>query len=386
MNRFAKKLKQLKSQNRLRSLNLPHGIDLTSNDYLGLRTHPALRQGAVEALEAGIDLGAGGSRLLRGHTQHHESLETYAAEFFGSEKSLYFPTGFQANYALFSTLPSRHDIIVFDEHIHASARDGIAASHAKTIKAKHNDLQAFEDALIRAQKQRRENGQIWLVIDSLYSMGGDLAPVNDLYILAQKYEAMLVIDEAHATGVLGPQGRGLAFALAGDENVITMHACGKALGVAGGLVCGSSDVIDTLINVARPFIFSTAPPPLQAHMTQKALELVAGEEGDNLRASLSHVTHYVKLNLGGSGVLGRDLGGLINVGGWDKREPTHIVPIILGSDEKAVHVASILQQAGYDIRAIRPPTVPEGTARLRLALSVNLDETLLASFLRLLKA
>ncbi len=360
MKKFEKEIETLIQKGRYRSLALPNGIDLTSNDYLGLANHPALRKAAIEFLHNNGDIGAGGSRLLRGHTESHAALETFAADFFAAPKTLYFASGYQANTAIFQALPTRHDTIVFDEYIHASARDGIQNSHAQHIKAQHNDVNAFEDALKRAREKSK--GQIYIAVESLYSMDGDIAPLQDLLALANQYDAILIVDEAHATGVMGTDGKGLAYDLYETlpENLITLHTCGKAIGVAGGLVCASETIIDTLINTARPFIYSTAPMPLQAHLVQKSLQLIASQEGAQRRQALQKYCAFVQSKLGGEG--------------------THIVPLIIGDDERAVHIAQMLQHNGYDIRAIRPPTVPENTARLRLSLSAALDTKTLQNF------
>jgi 8-amino-7-oxononanoate synthase len=363
MKKFQEKLGQLEERGRLRSLNLPAGIDLTSNDYLGLRGHPALRRAAMDAIGAGIDLGAGGSRLLRGHQSAHENLEIFAAGFFNAEKTLYFSSGYQANFALFTTLPSRHDVILYDSLIHASARDGINASHAKSLRIPHNDLDAYETALKRLNEGKNDR-RVWLAVESVYSMDGDMAPLRELGALCRRYDAMLVVDEAHATGVLGYEGRGLSFGMP-HHNRITLHTCGKALGVAGGLVCAPGVLIDYMINAARPFIFSTAPPPLQALLTHEALKLAQGREGQSRREKLAALCKTAQKLFGGHG--------------------THIVPIILGEDRRAVAVAEHLQGKGYDIRAIRPPSVAEGTARLRLSLSAALDEDDLHRFAAHLK-
>lgn len=388
MKKFQQKLERLKSQSRLRHLSLPHGIDLTSNDYLGMCNHPALRKAAQEALESGMDIGAGGSRLLRGHTPAHQDLEDFAAAHFGCGRALYFSTGFQANLAIFSALPSRHDVILFDSLVHASARDGIQASQARSVKVLHNDLNEYESALKRFAG---EAAQIWIAVESVYSMDGDAAPLGELYALANKYGAILIVDEAHATGVLGEDGKGLAYDLfssssraseseRGDpekswiassampprndgnqpDNLITLHTCGKAIGVAGGLVCGPDEIIDMLINTARPFIYSTAPMPLQAHLVQKSLEILASADGQARRDRLQELCVHAQSRLGGIG--------------------SHIVPVLLGGDEKALAVAGALQSAGYDVRAIRPPTVPENTARLRISLSTHLDEQTIDDF------
>lgn len=365
MKKFMQNLAALRAQNRYRSLNLPRGIDLTSNDYLGMRGHPGLRRAAITAIEDGMDLGSGGSRLLRGHTRYHQALEDFAAGYFFAEKTLYFATGYQANMALFTTLPDRHDTVIFDEFIHASARDGIRSAHARHIKVRHNDLNAYEDALKSA---RQKDGAIWIAVESLYSMDGDFAPLGELYALARKYDAMLIVDEAHASGVWGPGGRGLVAGLSSPmpENLITLHTCGKAIGVAGGLICASSDIIDTLINRARPFIFSTAPPPLQAFLVQKSLEILGSQEGDERRKALNKNLHYVNSK---DFIKGRFSGA-----------ESQIVPIIFGPDANTLAAAQSLQNAGFDIRAIRPPTVPEGTSRLRLSLSSELDAQTLDDF------
>ncbi|MCC7304966.1 MAG: aminotransferase class I/II-fold pyridoxal phosphate-dependent enzyme [Alphaproteobacteria bacterium] len=354
-NRFEKKLEELKNKNRLRTLSLPGGIDLTSNDYLGFRNHPVLRQAAIEALEGDMDLGAGGSRLLRGNTQAHRDLEEFAAPYFGCEKALYFSSGFAANQAIFATLPERHDVIIFDEFVHASMREAIQNSHAKSIKIPHNDLNAFEDALKRA---RDDAEMIWIAVESVYSMDGDLAPLEELYALARKYDAVLVVDEAHGTGVFGESGKGLSEGFS-YENLITLHTCGKALGVAGGLVCGPAAIIDTLINRARGFIYSTAPMPLQAYLVHKALELAQAEPGRRQR--LFELRDHANQLLG-------------------TESPSQIIPVIIGTDAQALSVAAALQKAGFDVRAIRPPTVPEGTARLRVSLNCNLTEKILDDF------
>lgn len=348
-------LAQLKAQNRYRALHLPAGVDFTSNDYLGMASHPALRSAAITALQNGMDIGAAGSRLLRGHTNAHENLETFAATHFAAPRTLFFASGFQANYALLTTLPSRQDVIMYDSLIHASMRDGIHATSARSHKFPHNNLSALEDSLKKYAGQT-----IWIAIESLYSMDGDTAPIDEIYALAEKYNAYLLIDEAHSTGIYGEQGKGLCWPLIqkhGYARLVTLHTCGKALGVAGGLVCANENIIDLLINRARGFIYSTAPMPLQAFLVQQSLEIIAGPEGDARRAKLYALCAVGQNLFGGSG--------------------TPIIPIILGTEERALKVAAGLQSQGFDIRAIRPPTVAEGSARLRLSLSNALDPAIL---------
>jgi len=203
---LSEELKRLEESNRRRALSLPRGIDFSSNDYLGLSRHPALREAILAALDETQMVGAGGSRLLRGHHVAHERLEHFAAQFFGAERALYLATGYAANQALFSTLVGRDDAVVFDESIHASAREGIYASGAARHQARHNDASAFEEALRRAHEQGAR--RVLIAVESVYSMDGDFAPLAELDALAQCHEAALVVDEAHATGVFGARGRG----------------------------------------------------------------------------------------------------------------------------------------------------------------------------------
>ena len=356
MRDFSAELESLKGKGRYRSLRLPGGIDLSSNDYLGLSGHPDLRRAAIEALESGIEIGATGSRLLRGHCDAHAELEAFAAAHFNVPKTLFFANGFQANYALITTLIGRHDIAIFDALCHASMRDGLHAAHCDTIKVRHNDLDAFEAAL---KKPRRAGAQAWVLAESVYSMDGDVAPVAELLKLCAQYDAILIVDEAHGTGVFGATGRGVTEGLSHDR-MIVLHTCGKALGVAGALVCARADIIDYLVNAARPFIFSTAPMPLQAVLVQKALELSAAEPWR--REKLQTLQTFVATRLQNLTV------------------HSPIVPIVIGDDVCAVAIAEALQAQGFDIRAIRPPTVPAGTARLRLSLNTNLTEDDLSAF------
>lgn len=358
-------LEDLQKNTRYRSLVLPSGFDLTSNDYLGMAGHPVLREVAINALETGLDIGAAGSRLLRGHTQEHADLEEFAASHFASGGALYFSSGFQANMAILTTLPDRGDIVLYDALVHASTRDGLTACKAKSFKFAHNDLNALEDLL---KRHTGKANTIWIAVESLYSMDGDVAPLENMHDLAAKYGAMLIVDEAHSTGVFGEKGKGLCWEIIekyGYENLITLHTCGKAIGVAGGLVCADGDVIDYMINKARPFIYSTAPMPLQALLVQTSLDILASEEGQARRDQLMILCDQAKELFGGAG--------------------TQIVPILIGENAKTVQVATAMQSAGYDIRAIRPPTVPEGTARLRLSLSSTLEPQTLQDFSSALK-
>ena len=359
MRRLTAELDRLKSAHLYRAPRLGTGVDFSSNDYLGFSRHPALREAAIRAIDTEGVVGAGGSRLLRGHHPSHAALEQRAAEFFGSESALYLSSGFLANFALFSTLCGRHDAIVFDERVHASMKEGIHAAPAERYRAVHSDLAAFEDGLKRARSKGAQD--IWIAVESVYSMDGDLAPLAELQALASRYDAILIVDEAHATGVFGPRGRGLCEVLP-SERLIAVHTCGKALGVAGALICGPRLVIDYLVNKARPFIYSTAPPPLLAAALLCALDLVDKEpwRREHLHARIQFAQQALRAcAVGFSG--------------------SQIVPVLLGEDARALDVARHLQSAGFDVRAIRPPTVPAGTARLRISLNADHSEADIAA-------
>lgn len=357
-------LKALERRGRLRALSARSGIDFSSNDYLGLAAAPELIDAVEAALDRGVAVGAGGSRLLRGNDPEHEALEDDARRMFGAESCLYFGGGFVANYALFSTLPARGDLVVHDALIHASVIDGMRAGKAATAAAAHNDAASFEDA-IRRWRREGGTGRPWIAVESLYSMDGDTAPLDDLIAIARRHDGMLVIDEAHATGALGPEGRGLAHALEGAPDVVSLHTCGKALGATGALLLGPRVIRDFLINRARPFIYATAPSPLMAAAVRAALHLVRTDPAR--RARLASLVAFA----------GRELErrcGLTPSG-------SHIQPIVLGSDERAMAAARALVERGFDVRAVRPPTVPEGTARLRISLTLNAGEDATAALL-----
>jgi 8-amino-7-oxononanoate synthase len=358
---FESDLRELSKRGRLRSLRGRSGIDFTSNDYLGLAESEELRRAAAEAVARGVPVGSGGSRLLRGNHPEHEALEAEAAGYFGAETALYFGGGYVANLAIFSTLPQTGDLIVHDELIHASVHEGLRRGRAGFVGVPHNNVDAFDAAIVR-WRATGGTGRPWLAVESLYSMDGDSPDLAELLAVADRHEAMVVIDEAHATGVLGPQGRGLAADFEGRDNVVTLHTCGKALGTVGGFVLGPRIIRDFLVNRARPFIFATAPSPLTAAITRVALEL--SRSNPERRERLARLVRFA----------GNQLRDRCNV------EPSgsQIVPVIIGSDQAAVTLAAALQRQGYDIRAIRPPTVPEGTARLRVALTLNVDEATVA--------
>jgi 8-amino-7-oxononanoate synthase len=346
-------LKALEAKGRLRALRPIRGLDFTSNDYLALAGSAALKDAASDALARGVPLGAGGSRLLRGNHPEHEMLEEEAASFFGSETALYFSTGFAANAAIAACLPREGDLIVYDALIHASFRDGLDPARIQAVQAPHNDVGAME-AIIKGWRAAGGKGRVWLAVETLYSMDGDRAPLSDLVALAARHDAMLILDEAHATGVHGDQGRGLGAGYEGAPNIISLHTCGKGLGAAGALVCLPRLYRDFLVNRGRAFIYSTAPSPLMAAVVRAALKFCAGAEQE--RSQLQLLVRHAGAALGRLGL---------------PASGSQIQPVILGADTRAMALAAALQARGHDIRAIRPPTVPEGTARLRIALTLH---------------
>ncbi|PXA84578.1 8-amino-7-oxononanoate synthase [Nostoc sp. 3335mG] len=343
----------LTEQGRRRSLAPRAGLDFASNDYLALAGDPRLAAAVRAAIDRGVPIGSGGSRLLRGNHEEHEALEADAAALFGTEAALWFSSGFAANAALLATLPQRGDLVVHDALIHASAHEGMRLGRAERVAAAHNDAQAFDDA-IRGWRDAGGTGRPWIAVESLYSMDGDRAPLDALAEVALRHEAMLLIDEAHATGVFGPDGRGLAHALDGQEHVVSLRTCGKALGCEGALVTGATVVRDFLVNRGRGFIFSTAPSPLMASAVRESLRILADEP--QRREALHALIAEAEALLAPRGVA-----------------PTgsQILPLILGDDRRTMAVAAGVQAAGFDVRGIRPPTVPPGTARLRLSLTLN---------------
>ena len=346
-------LDDLTRRHRRRSLTSRAGHDFASNDYLGLADSREMGEVVAAAIARGVPVGAGGSRLLRGHHDEHEALEAEAAAHFGSEAALYFSTGFAANGGLFAALPGADDLVVHDELIHASVHDGMRLGRAARVATTHNDADAVADA-IAGWRRGGGTGRPWIAVESLYSMDGDRAPLADLIAIADRADAVLIVDEAHATGVFGPGGRGLAVAYEGRANVITLRTCGKALGAEGALVCASRAVCDVLINRARPFIFSTAPSPLMASAVRGSLALIA--QPDRI-ARLDALVRHAHDRLAPLGAVASG---------------SPIMPVILGDDARTMAVAAKLQAVGFDVRGIRPPTVPVGTARLRLSVTLNI--------------
>jgi 8-amino-7-oxononanoate synthase len=359
-------LDALRAADRLRSLpelagpsrqrpDGPNGplLSFASNDYLGLASHPALLTAAADAA-AREGFGAGAARLVTGDLPSHRVLERDLAVYLRRPSALLFPTGYQANVGVLSALAGPDDLIVSDALNHASLIDGCRLSRATIAIYAHADADAAIAGLTRPGSFRRR----FLVTESLFSMDGDLAPLARLGEAAKLHDAVFVVDEAHALGVLGPSGRGLCAEL-GVEPDVLIGTLGKAFGSAGGFVTGSAALREYLINRARTFVFTTSAPPPVAAAAVAGIQLAAGPEGDLRRARLASNRRRLVASIQPHLTL-----PIISHAG-----PIPIIPLILGQDARALATARLLRARGIFVPAIRPPTVPVGTARLRLTLS-----------------
>ncbi|MGZ3215371.1 8-amino-7-oxononanoate synthase [Paracoccus sp. T5] len=351
---YRQNLDGLAAESRLRRLAPRQGLDFSSNDYIGLAQSPRLVAAAADALARGVPVGAAGSRLLRGNTDEQEAFEEEAARFFGAGAALGFGGGYVANFAVITTLPQRGDLLVMDALSHASTHEGARAGRAEVRTFRHGDVGHAED-VITGWREAGNTGAVWIAVESLYSMDGDVAPLDELAALADRH-GFLLVDEAHATGVFGPQGRGLAHHLEGRDNVLTLHTLGKALGGSGALICGAKCLIDFMINRCRPFIFATAPSPLMAAVGREALAILQDEpwRRDELQGHVAAFGAEMAARLPQVPLSG-----------------SQIVPLIVGPNAQTMALAAQVQARGFDVRGIRPPTVPEGTSRLRVSLTLN---------------
>ena len=359
--RFEAMLNDLRTAGLLRQMRLPHGIDLVSNDYLGLADHSTVRNAMKSALEQ-LPAGSGGSRLLRGHHPVFDSIEERLANFCGAEAALLFGSGYAANIGLLQAIVAPDDLIVSDERNHASIIDAIRLTKARTIVYPHQDLAAVEAAL-----RETRTGAAIIITESVFSMDGDLTPLCDIADIAERAGAVLIVDEAHATGLYGPRGSGRVEQLDLRDRVLaTIHTGGKALGSGGAWVAGSRALCEVMVNRARSFIFSTAPLPVLAAAIGAGLDVVADEP--DRRREVHRKSALLSAELGQRG---------IQVPGGSP-----IVPIVAGSNEAALAMQAELTTLGFDVRAIRPPSVPPGTARLRVTVRYPTSDADLRRFAR----
>ena len=364
MSEIAERLEDLRAAGLHRSLRLVEGpqgprvildgaevLLLCSNNYLGLADHPRVRQAAADAAER-FGAGAGASRLISGNMSPHRRLEQRIAAFAGYEAALLFGSGYLANLGAISSLVGRGQVVFSDELNHASIIDGCRLSRAERFVYRHVDLEHLAWGL----RQAGHRGAL-VVTDAVFSMEGDVAPIADLLDLARRHRCRLMVDEAHATGALGPGGRG-AVAEAGLSGAVdvVVGTLGKALGSYGAYVCASAEIVDLLINVSRPFIYSTAPPPPAVGAALAALALLDGQAG--LVGQLQRNAAVLREALTAEG---------LGVGS----SRTQIVPVVVGRAASAVALCERALEGRVFAQAIRPPTVPEGTSRLRLSVMAN---------------
>ncbi len=325
-------------------------LDFSSNDYLALAEHPALIAAAQQALSR-FGAGSGAARLMSGDLAVHHQLEEAVARLKGKEAALTFGSGYMANIGIIPALVDRHDLIFSDRLNHASIHDGCRLSGARLVRFRHNDLNHLEDLL----KEKRGRGSALIVVESIYSMDGDRCPLRELVELKERFGCLLMVDEAHATGVFGQNGGGVIEEDGVSGGVdLAMGTFGKALGSYGAYVAGNREMIDYLVNRARSFIFSTALPPAVAAASLAAVRLIRQEP--DLRHELHEKITCFKALLR-TGGCGADLG------------PSQIIPILIGESGAALHKADLLRKQGIFATAVRPPTVPDGTARLRFSIT-----------------
>ncbi len=353
---IALKLEQRKTENNFRSLKLSHGlIDFYSNDYLGFARDTALQLSIEQEIKANAHqpTGSTGSRLLSGNNTYVEDLEQMLAGFHHAEAALIFNSGFDANYGLLSTLPYRGDTIIYDELAHASYHDGMRSSRAGKVAFKHNNLADLEEKLKTA------TGLKYVVVESVYSMDGDVAPLQAISELCKKYNAGLIVDEAHAIGTQGERGEGLATGTI--ETLARIYTFGKAMGAHGAVIVGSKQLKDFLVNYCRPFIYSTALPLHSLAAIKCAYQLV--DKVADRRKQLQQLAKLLQQHL-------RLKNGFEYI-----NSSSPIQSIIVPGNSHVKQFALNIQQAGFDVRAILVPTVPRGKERIRICLhSFNTEQ------------
>jgi 8-amino-7-oxononanoate synthase len=332
-------------------------LNFSSNDYLGLANHPALKAAAIRAIEK-FGAGAGASRLVCGSLAPFHELEETLAQFKKTEAALTFSSGYATALGTICALAGKDDIIILDKLVHASIVDAAKLSGAKLRIFAHNDLNDLEDKLRWANANKSAIGHrqsaILIITESIFSMDGDAAPLREIVELKNKSGAWLMVDEAHATGIFGQNGRGLADELGvGDQIEIQMGTLGKAFGASGGYICGSRALIDFLVNRARSFIFSTAPIPASAAAATAGIQIAQSAEGESRRQILRERINQLQSAIGHR----------------PSAIPSAIIPLILGDENKALSAATKLREQQIFVPAIRYPTVARGAARLRITLT-----------------
>ncbi|WP_375562864.1 aminotransferase class I/II-fold pyridoxal phosphate-dependent enzyme [Bernardetia sp. OM2101] len=376
------RLNKRKEDNNLRSLILPNpnNIDFFSNDYLGLACNEELQNSILKEYKTQSNRfktsrnGSTGSRLLSGHNEYFEEVETELAHFFKAEKALFFGSGYHANVALLSSILTRNDVILYDNLVHASLKEGYRLSNANHFSFKHNDLEDLEKKILRIKaSQTNEHQTILVVVESVYSMDGDIAPLQKLVEICEKHEANLVVDEAHSTGVFGENGNGLVVELGLEKRVFArINTFGKGFGTQGAVILGSQTLINYLINFALPFIYTTAPPLFQLVSVKKAM--------DFLQINQKELNHKLHQNI--ELFVSQSERFLDNYS--ISKTPIQIIPI--KGNEDCQKVALELQKEGFEVRAIKSPTVKKGDERLRVCLHSFNTENEILRFLEILQS
>jgi 8-amino-7-oxononanoate synthase len=332
-----------------------HLVNFGSNDYLGLSQHPAVKAAAKEAIDR-FGAGSGASRLVSGTEHPHTNFEEEIAAFKGTEKALLFSTGYAAALGTITSLVGPGDVVILDKLAHACLIDGAKLSGASLRVFPHNHVEKLKHHLAWARKTY-PHGRTLIVTESIFSMDGDFGDLAAIADLRTEFQALLLVDEAHATGVVGPHGAGWIAALGRTGQVdLQMGTLSKALGASGGFICGSKTLIQLLVNKARSFIYSTALPPSSAAAASAALAIVGAKEGDALRSRLES---NVRLLVESLTPAPRPVPDAVSP----------IFPLIIGDEQQTLRLATILSAAGFFSPAIRYPTVARGSARLRIALS-----------------
>jgi glycine C-acetyltransferase/8-amino-7-oxononanoate synthase len=380
METISNELKKIKESGLYRKLNILEGaqgphvkikgrtyISFCSNNYLGLANHPEVVKAVKDAVGK-YGWGAGASRLVSGNTELHQALEDEISKFKRKEAAIVFPTGYMANIGTICSLVSSGDLVICDKLNHASIIDGCRLSGATFRVYPHRDVGKLENILKKSKGYPRK----LIVTDTVFSMDGDLVPLPDIVRIAHEYNAMVMVDEAHGTGVFGENGRGVVEHFNLDKKVnIIMGTLSKAVGSLGGFVTGNSDLISYLRNKARTFMYTTALPPAVCAASIAGIKLIQRDR--SLRESLWRNVHYVKERL-----------KLLNLNVTSLESP--IIPIIIGNAKKAVEVSGFLFESGILIPAIRPPTVPDESSRLRVTIMATHTRADLDKLLDVLKS
>ncbi|WP_299226585.1 8-amino-7-oxononanoate synthase [Sulfurihydrogenibium sp.] len=352
---LSKKLQEIKQKNRYRTRPIlnENVINFSSNDYLSLKDNPITKQKLIHNIDK-LSLGSGASVLVSGYHLIQKELEKFISEFKQTEDCIVVGSGYMANVGLIQAISDEEDIIFSDELNHASIIDGIRIPKAKKIIYKHCDVEDLEEKL----KKYHTKGKKIIITDGVFSMEGDIAPLDKIIEISKKYGAVVIVDDAHATGIIGEKGRGSLnyFNLMPDSNIVQMGTLSKAVGSYGAFICGSRILIDYLVNTMRSVIFTTGLSPVQNFISLENFKILAKE--DFRRREVLEKSKYLASSLKNKGIDVKFFG-------------TTIISLIVGKEEKALKLRDRLLEKGFFVQAIRPPTVPEGTSRLRITINYN---------------